>query len=121
MRAGGMIEQLEGRRLLSASPGTTALAASTAPANTVVAATTIPKLKLTTYHGTVVSRDGTSNVAVHIDTFTHTGHFTATVTSYNADGSVSHGTLAGVVRSNLRISFSFDVTHSGGGHSIGTG
>jgi len=83
------------------------------PPVTVLSLPTIPRLSLTTYHGTVVDSKGQSaDVAMHVNTFTHTGHFTATLTVYNSRGALT-GTVTGVIKSNLHVIFTYSLSGYG--------
>ena len=99
---------------------TASLAAATTTATTATT-TTLVRLKLTTYHGTSVdNHNQTSTIALHIDTFTHTGHFTASLTVYTPSGGTLTGTVAGVVKLNRRVNFTFNVSGPSG-TATGTG
>jgi hypothetical protein len=120
------MEPLEGRRMLTVvddggmmlpmmpQSGWAMVTAETTPTATTAAATattlTLVRLK-TTYHGiSVDNANQTSTVSMHIDTFTHTGHFTASLNVYTTSAGTLTGTLTGVVRLNRHVNFTFNVT-----------
>jgi len=114
-----LVESLERRQFLSASYPM--LESSDAVSQLVTEAVTpaIPRLK-TTYHGAVAGSNSTADAALHIDTFTHTGHFTADLELFLPDGSTFNGTVTGAVRANRRFAFTFTGSISTGGTASGT-
>jgi hypothetical protein len=107
-----LVEPLEPRQLFSVSTdggGPIVYPVTTPSTPTIVRLTT-------TYHGTA----GSSSVTIHIDSFTHTGHFTATLTVVSSSTTIT-GEITGVVRANRHFTFTFTGTVSpGGGSASGT-
>ena len=114
-----VMEPLHSRLLLSAATDDIGLTDGLTPPITVLSLPTIPRLT-TTYHGIVTnSLSQSATAAMHIDSFTHTAHFTATLTVYVPNATVT-GSVTGVIKPNLHVIFTYNL--SGSGHTAsGTG